>query len=196
MPRKVRGRLLEAAAKYDQVHRIKHRTARNRRENGAIGHVGLNVLRSLLYDFLDCRTGRLDPAIATIAGRVGHSIGAVVDALKRLRAHGFLDWLRRYVPTGERGIRGPQVKQTSNAYAITMPAQLAAMLASPLPDDDTHRRADEAAEHAAMLDQLTLAERAHAVIEDDGLAAVLARLGAGIERKERDSNERNESQQS
>jgi hypothetical protein len=48
-------------------------------------------------------------------------------ALQALRAHGFLDWLRRYVPTGQEG-RGPQVKQTSNAYRLSMPARAMRLL--------------------------------------------------------------------
>ena len=117
------ARFMQAAEKYDRLKRLAHRRERNNRENGAIGHVGLEVLRELLR-LIDYKTGRLDPAIATLALRIGRSIAAVVDALKRLKAHGFLDWLRRYVPTGNAGMRGPQVKQTSNAYRLMLPPQV------------------------------------------------------------------------
>ncbi len=117
-PRDV-ARFLQAAEKYDRLKRLAHRRERNGRENGAIGHVGMEVLRELLR-LIDYKTGRLDPAIATLAQRIGRSIAAVADALKRLKEHGFLDWLRRYVPTGNAGLRGPQVKQTSNASTIAI----------------------------------------------------------------------------
>lgn len=192
--RRSRSRLIAAAERYDRVHRIAHRTARNGRENGTIGHVGLEVLRALLFDFLDCRTGRLDPAIATIAAKIGRSIAAVAEALKRLKAHGFLEWLRRYVPTGQAGLRGPQVQQTSNAYRIMLPALIAAALATPAPDDDTHRRDSEAQTHQDMLAQLPLGERMAATVDSPELARLLASLGAAVERQERDSGKEHESQ--
>lgn len=52
--------------------------------------------------------------------RLGRSRDTIVRALKNLRAHGFIDWLRRYEPTGNEG-RGPQVQQTSNAYRLSLP---------------------------------------------------------------------------
>ena len=193
--RRHRSRLIAAAERYDRAHRLTHRQARNGRENGALGHVGIEVLRSLLFDFLDTRTGRLDPAIATIAERIGRSIDAVSQALKRLKAHGFLDWLRRYVPTGNAGLRGPQVKQTSNAYRLMLPAQISALLATPAPDEDTYRRDAEADAHQDMLAQLPLGQRMDAIIDNPELARLLASLGAGIEAKERDSAKEHESQQ-
>ena len=41
----------------------------------------------------------------------------------QLKAHGFLNWRRRYVSTDRPGVRGPQVEQTSNAYWLTAPAK-------------------------------------------------------------------------
>lgn len=42
------ARFMQAAEKYDRLKRLAHRRERNNRENGAIGHVGLEVLRELL----------------------------------------------------------------------------------------------------------------------------------------------------
>src|SRR3546814_6135515 len=80
------SRFMQAAEKYDRLKRLAHRRDRNNRENGAIGHVGLEVLRELLR-LIDYKTGRLDPAIATLALRVGRSIAAVVDAVQSLGEH-------------------------------------------------------------------------------------------------------------
>lgn len=186
---------MAAAEKYDRLRRLAHRRDRNRRENGAIGHVGLEVLRELLR-LIDYRTGRLDPAIATIATRIGRSIAAVAEALKRLREHGFLDWLRRYVPTGNAGLRGPQVKQTSNAYRLMLPIQVARGMTAPPPPDDSHRRQMAADEGRAMITALPLHEQPGEMIDDPKLAGLLARLGRAIMDKERDSANRYESTQS
>ncbi|MCA0422561.1 MAG: helix-turn-helix domain-containing protein, partial [Proteobacteria bacterium] len=89
--------------------------------SGPLGSVAIEVLE-LFANLVDFRTGRLDPAIDTLMGKLRRSRDAIVRALKNLRAHGFLDWMRRYVPTGNEG-RGPQVKQTSNAYRLSLPAR-------------------------------------------------------------------------
>ncbi len=57
----------------------------------------------LFVNLIDFRTGRLEPSISTIMDRLGRSRDTIVRALKNLRAHGFIDWLRRYEPTGNEG---------------------------------------------------------------------------------------------
>lgn len=89
--------------------------------NGPLGNVAIEVLE-LFANLVDFRTGRLDPSIDTLMVKLRRSRDAIVRALKALRSHGFLDWLRRYVPTGNEG-RGPQVQQTSNAYRLSLPAR-------------------------------------------------------------------------
>lgn len=193
--RKDVARFLQAAEKYDRLKRLAHRRERNGRENGAIGHVGMEVLRELLR-LIDYKTGRLDPAIATLAQRIGRSIAAVAAALKRLKEHGFLDWLRRYVPTGNAGLRGPQVKQTSNAYRLMLPAEILRGMMAPSPQDDSQRRELAAEEGRAMIAALPLDEQPAEMVDDPELARLLARLGRSIMDKERDSAKRHESNQS
>lgn len=168
--RKAVSRVLQAAERFDAL------TRRNRKKggrNGALGHIGRDVLRELLR-LIDYRTGRLDPAIGTLAERLGYSVPAVVAALKRLRAAGFVDWLRRYVPTGETG-RGPRVQQTSNAYRVSLPPQAARLIPAPapLPDDFAHDREERAR------------RTAEAVFEDSPLGRSFARLGAVLSSRER-----------
>jgi hypothetical protein len=57
--------------------------------------------------------GRLDPSVETLAHRTGKCASAVELGLKRLRALGFLTWVRRIARCGSR------VWQTSNAYQLT-----------------------------------------------------------------------------
>ena len=189
------ARFLQAAEKYDRVKQLAHRRERNGRENGAIGHVGMEVLRELLR-LIDYKTGRLDPAIATLAQRIGRSIAAVAAALKRLKEHGFLDWLRRYIPTGNAGLRGPQVKQTSNAYRLMLPIDVLRSMIAPPPQDDSQRRVLAAEEVRAMITALPLHEQPAALIDDPKLAKLLSRLGCVIMDNERDSANRHESCQS
>lgn len=165
--------------------------------SGALGFVALEVL-DLLAHMVDFRTGRLDPAIETLMRKLRRSRDAIVRALKALRSHGFLDWLRRYVPTGNEG-RGPQVQQTSNAYRLFLPPRAARLVARwfgavPLPDDFTHAQEQRAAEIEAHKASLSLAELPLFEIEDEALAASLARLGAAMDaRKKRESASQTES---
>lgn len=165
--------------------------------NGPLGGVALEVL-DFLANLVDYRSGRLDPSLEFLMRRLKRSKDAIVTALKALREHGFLDWLRRYVPTGNKG-RGPQVQQTSNAYRLFLPPAAKRLLGRlfgppPAPDDFSHAREQRTAEIEAHKASLSMAELPLFAIEDEGLAASLARLGAALEaRKERESAKRSES---
>lgn len=168
--KRLKARIMFAAEQEERIGRKGNRLARNRKRNGPLGLVGLNVLRYLL-SIANIRTGQLDPALVTIARETGHSIQGVADALKRLRDAGFVQWIRRYVETGHRGRRGPQLEQASNAYRITVPAKVAATWTdAPLPDDELWRRK---ADRAAFSD----------MTRDPQLQMLLDRLGAAVERE-------------
>lgn len=185
--------VMMGAIKYEQQHKAKGQ------RNGPLGQVGLQVL-ALLVHKLNRKTGQLDPSIEFLMVALNRSRDAIVRALKALREHGFLDWLRRYVPTGNE--TGPKVQQTSNAYRLSLPERARRLLGwragiAPMPDDFAHGRTQRAAEREAYMADLHPVDRALAGVEDDGLAAVLASLGHAIfRRKERESAERSESQSS
>ena len=178
-------RMLLAAERYDCAGRIAARTDRTGRKIGPLGHVALDVLRELLR-LDDYRTGRLEPALLTLARRTGHSVAGVVAALKRLRLHGFTTWLRRYEPTGNEG-RGPQVRQASNAYVLLLPAKAEALLPKPPPEpvDFEAHRAAKAAEFRAMIDSLPVGQRVQAEEGEGSLFASLDRLAVAVAAKER-----------
>lgn len=115
---------LEAAERFDR------RNKRKGDRNGPIGHVGLEVYRAL-WRRANFRSGRCDPSIERIMQDTGRSRRAVVWALKRLWNVGLVRWLRRFVYTGERGIRGPQVQQATNAYELRMLSEPFLSLLSP-----------------------------------------------------------------
>lgn len=164
---------------------------------GALGFVALEVL-DYLANLVDFRTGRLDPSLDYLMRRLKRSRDAIVTALKALRAHGFLDWLRRYVPTGNEG-RGPSVQQTSNAYRLSLPARALRLLGrlgrpAPLSDDFSQAQQTRTAELDAYAATLSKEELPLFKVEDEGLAASLSRLGAAMDaRKERESAKRSES---
>ncbi|MEP6647970.1 MAG: helix-turn-helix domain-containing protein, partial [Saprospiraceae bacterium] len=122
--------------------------------NGPLGTVAIEVLRELLR-LVDYRTGRLEPALLTLMARTRRSKDAVVRALAALRRYGFVDWVRRYIPTGNRG-PGPQVQQTSNAYRLALPPAAERLLGragedAPMPDDYAHALETRQAERQAQL---------------------------------------------
>lgn len=82
---------------------------------GRLRRIDVAVLEALLAT-LDFATGRLFPAIETIAVRAACHRNSVIAALRRLRDHGFIAWVRRTVKTGNAGEFAPQREQTSNAY--------------------------------------------------------------------------------
>jgi hypothetical protein len=110
LPKKVAMRLWQHARELDR------QTKEKGHHGGAIGHTGLQVLHSLIFDFLNFATGRLDPSQAAIAGKTNLCERAVADALKRLHGLGILTWLRRCDEgwTDGRYWR----RQLTNAYAI------------------------------------------------------------------------------
>lgn len=172
------ARILLAARRYDLLGR------RKGQRNGPLGHVALEALE-LLSHLVRYRTGRLEPSLAYLTRTLRRSRGAVVRALAALRAHGFLDWLRRYEPTGRQG-RGPQVRQVANAYRLSLPARALRLMGrlgqpAPVPDDLHHAQEAQATERRAHKASLPLDELARHEVEDDRLARLLASMGRAVE---------------
>lgn len=193
-------RMVRAAVRFDERGRQADRRDRTRKKNGPLGHIGIEVLEAML-SLVDFATGALFPGFRTLARRTGRCVAAVHAAVDRLCRHGFLEKRRRIEPTGERGIRGPQVRQASNAYSLKVPAELHNEVFPPAPEDDVWRRQEVAQEHCRMvgqenarIDALDPEEAAYAIVGgrpgDNPLADALASLGRQIKR---DSAMRNES---
>lgn len=156
------------------------------KRNGALGHIGLEVLEEL-FRLVDYRTGRLDPAVSTIAANIKRSYKAVHAALKRLAAAGFLEWIRRTERTDNEGEYGPQVRQISNAYGFRLPERVAKMVRqilgnAPPPEDALWRKEDHAADSAAMLASVTAVEAFDASIDVGGeLGGALRNLARAVD---------------
>lgn len=187
--RRVIAARLKAAEHYDRVRKAEGK------KNGPLGHVGLEVLREL-YRIVDFKTGRLEPAIDTICARIRRSRVAVVDAMARLKLHGFLDWIRRSEPTENEGQAGPQVRQITNAYFFGLPKAAAAWVRgilghdAPIPDCEATRAAIDKAETEAMLDAGTTDDVVdfHVGNENPQLAEILKRLGASLSKNSASSD--------
>lgn len=165
--------------------------------NGPLGTVAIEVLRELLR-LVDYKTGRLEPALLTIMARTKRSKDAVVTALKALRRHGFVDWIRRYIPTGNLGA-GPQVQQTSNAYRLALPPAAERLLGravedAPMPDDHAHALEARKAEWRAQLAGVDPEERNTVLFGSGPLANAFSRMERAVEqRNERESAKQSES---
>lgn len=173
-------RILLAAKRYERIER------RPGRRNGPLGPVAIEVLEYLV-NLVDYKTGRLEPSIDTLTRRLKRSRDAVVRALKNLHRHGFLYWIRRYEPTGNEG-RGPQVRQATNAYRLSLPERAKQLLGwqglpEPLPEDCEHAREVRQAELATYEKSLSLEKWALSAFGDTPLGRAYARLGKNIERE-------------
>jgi hypothetical protein len=134
---------LKALKRFERCHKERGR------RNGLVGHVAIE-LYELLLDMRDYKSGRLDPTLGYLASKLKRSIDAICKVMKRLDRHGFLRWDRRTIPVDNLDPRGPQVQQTSNAYWFDSPAESARevrdeLASDPMPEDEAHRYADQAA---------------------------------------------------
>jgi hypothetical protein len=143
---------------------------------------GIRVLEEVLRNhWHDFKTGEIDPALSQLERATGFVRQTIVEALKRLRKHGFLDWVRRTEIRLED--QGPRRKQINNAYFVDLarlPSRVLARFnqlyrnqrarqmirkpapASPAPSPSTSEAAPQAAPTPV---QLALASLGRAVFE-------------------------------
>ena len=105
---------------------------------GVLGRAAIAVLHALAKA-IDYSTGELSPSWAWIEAKTGYCRASIWRALCRLREAGLVVWIDRYRQTGLGGERGPQVMQTSSAYALRLPPELAALVAT-MPDTEALAR--------------------------------------------------------
>lgn len=115
MPKKAATRLWHRARDFDRQTRKKDH------HGGAVGHAALQVLHTLIFDFLNYTSGRLDPSQAAIARAANVCERTVRNALARLKALGILNWVRRCAESWQDGKFC--LEQETNAYAVLPPSQ-------------------------------------------------------------------------
>ena len=177
----------QAAKLWHKARRWDRDTHRPGRHGGTIGRTALAVLYTLSFDFLNCRTGRLDPSLDAIAAKAGCCRRSVVDALAKLRDLGLLAWQRRCEEGRDEAGR-LRLRQRTNAYGLLPATQWKgyreeeppppdpAVLGTPDPVPD----AIEAAVAEIMQGQHKAAVAALEADPTDRLAAALAQLGRAM----------------
>ena len=116
MPRNAAARIYRKAVRWNGNGKLAGR------HGGLIGSHVLLVLHTLIFDFLNHATGRLDPSYKAIQRKTRLCYQTVAKALARLKELGILNWAKRAVPDqDERG--GFILRQLTNAYAILPPTQ-------------------------------------------------------------------------
>lgn len=172
----------------DIMHRAREferSTRRFGRQDGRVTRNGLAVLQTLLFDFLNFRSGRLDPSHAAIARKAGIAERSVRRGLAALKACGIVNWLQRLVEDFEDGVF--VLRQETNAYAVlAMSAWIGFRTrpAAPPPDRGTWgdhpplpsvitQAVQAAREGGSITGQIAALESD----ERDSLAASLARYG-------------------
>lgn len=135
--------------------------------------------------------GHVFPSYEHLARATALGRATVARALGILEGIGFLVRQRRFKRIEDVQGPGPRYKQTSNAYRTLLPKIIAAYLPrwmrpAPVPSDVAQREANHAEEMEHMHQSLTCRELAK-VATNGPLAEVLARLGAAIDRRERES---------
>jgi hypothetical protein len=110
MPKKAAVKLFNRARDFDR------QTKQPGKHGGAIGHAAMLVLHSLIFDFMNFRTGRLDPGYKAIADKANVSARTVASGIQRLHDLGILTWVRRCTESWRDGryVR----RQQTNAYCI------------------------------------------------------------------------------
>jgi hypothetical protein len=148
---------------------------------GALGHTALAVLHALIFDFLNHRTGRLDPSYQAIAAKAGVCVRTVATALAKLRELGILAWVRRCAESWQDGRF--VLEQATNAYGLLPESQWRGYRAPQEPPGPAPGTWGDPPPMLSALAQAALeadlAGKVAVLASDpkDGLAAALARLG-------------------
>ncbi|MDF0490944.1 helix-turn-helix domain-containing protein [Sphingomonas sp. H39-1-10] len=134
--------------------------------------------------------GRVFPSYEYLAEATSLGRATVARGLTILERVGLLVRQRRFKRIEADG-PGPRYEQTSNAYRAILPDSVVKYLPrwmrpAPLPDDALQYATDHSADVSAMRAQLTCREHAEALV-GGSLGKVLAKLGAAIDRRERES---------
>ena len=182
MPKKDAVRIWHRARDFD---RSMHEQGKH---GGRVGHAALQVLHALIFDFLNYRTGQLDPSYAAIARKANVCERTVATALKRLRELGILNWVRRCAESWQDGRF--VLEQETNAYAVLPVTQWRGYTApqeppAPWPDawgatPPLPSQLDQAAEELRQGGGMRTAIGILGCDPPDSVAAALAQLGRAM----------------
>jgi hypothetical protein len=179
----------QAVKLYHRARDFERRTREPGKQDGALGRNGLAVLHAMIFDFLDFRTGQLDPGYEAIARKACIGVRSAARGLANLKLAGVLNWLRRCTATFKDG--RCILDQDTNAYAILPSSQWRGYVEppeAPVPQSGTW--GDHPCGMRAPMIEADIEQRSgsgmEAVIrqleldEPRSLAAALASLGRGM----------------
>ncbi|TCQ02835.1 helix-turn-helix domain-containing protein [Sphingomonas sp. PP-CC-3A-396] len=134
--------------------------------------------------------GQVFPSYDHLSGATSLGRATIARTLRILENLGFLVRQRRFKRIEAEG-PGPRYRQTSNVYRPTLPQSVLAYLPrwmrpAPLPDDVAQQENDRAADMARMRAGLSCRDLAKVTVGGP-LGKMLEKLGAGIDRLERES---------
>jgi hypothetical protein len=184
MPKKAATRIYHKAVEWNRSGKLAGR------HGGLIGSHVLLVLHTLIFDFLNHATGRLDPSYNAIQRKTRLCRQTVARALARLKDLGIIHWIRRCREDMDECGRFV-LRQETNAYAILPPTQWRGGYTDPAWHEPPHPST-----WGACPPLPSLTEQANAAMQDGGsttavvtrleddphdpLAAVLASLGRAL----------------
>jgi len=151
---------------------------------------GLRILEELLT-LARLNKGQVYPSYEYLMDRTSIGRATITRALASLERLGFIVRQRRFKRVAGDGA-GPRYHQTSNAYRLQIPQRLMTLIPrwmrpAPVPVDLEQHDLEQKAETKAMLATLSCKELAEATV-GGALGKILARLGAGIDRAEREAH--------
>ncbi|WP_147454334.1 hypothetical protein [Sphingomonas sp. PP-F2F-G114-C0414] len=170
----------EHNARMRAAEAFEHETKLPGKRNGALGSIGLDVLRCLLR-LRGRKDGRLDPTYKWIADKIRKSRSAVVEAVARLKGCGFPDWIGRCVPIEDALPDEQQSEQISNAFILLQPPTVRECVRRMLrkPNEFVPAVAEKLARQK-KLDTATVVD-VIAEVENPELRAILARVRAFVD---------------
>jgi len=166
MPKKAVTRIYHKAVEWNRRGKIAGR------HGGLIGNHVLMVLHTLIFDFLNHSTGRLDPSYSAIQRRTRLCRQTVAKALARLKQLGIINWIRRCREDRDADGRFA-LRQETNAYAILPPTQWHGFTDAPMPEPPHPATWGACPPLPSLLEQACTAAQ-----EGDSMAAIVARLDA------------------
>jgi hypothetical protein len=127
MPKKAAIRIYHKAISWNRQRKLVGS------HGGLIGSHVLLVLHSLIFDFLNHKTGRLDPSYNALQRATRLCRQTIAKALARLKELGILNWVRRC--REDQDVLGRfMLRQETNAYAILPPSQWRGYCEAPDPE--------------------------------------------------------------
>jgi hypothetical protein len=166
MPKKAAIRIYHKAAAWNRRGKIagKH--------GGLLGNSTLLVLHTLIFEFLNHKTGRLDPSYSALQRATRLCRQTIASALATLKQLGIINWIRRCIEDRDKAGRFI-LRQETNAYAILPSSQWTGYVEAPAPEPPHPSAWGACPPLPSLIEQATVDAQ-----HGDSMRAVVKRLDA------------------